>query len=206
MAVMTLTSNRGWSLLQKAQTIAAAGSDKDDAQAAIVLAYSALEAFVSELEWLASRETSLPAMQQLAVFLEGLEEGHSPIRNKVDAIVVTLTAKHADWGRLPLQDLLQLKRLRDGCVHPKPVTGSTDNPVEEQKEVRFFIERRLINESIVGHHVTWDNVVLVKPVAEWACETVRLTIALILDQLPACDASSRARLSWQRSLVAPAGA
>jgi len=198
MAILTQTSNSGWSLLQKAQSIAETCSENADAQAAIVLAYSALEAFVSEFEWLADREADLPTMQQLAVFLEALESNHAPIKHKLDAIMVTLTSKKADWGREPFQGLAHLKLLRDWCVHPKPVVGSTAKDVADAPEARFFVERRLIDKSVLGHHVTWDNVVFVKPVAEWACGSVRSVIAHVLSQLPISDAATRARLSWQR--------
>ncbi|WP_411725844.1 hypothetical protein [Methyloglobulus sp.] len=200
MAILTSTSNSGWSLLQKAQSITATCSENADAQAAIVLAYSALEAFVSQLEWLARRETDLPKMQELAVFLMALEDIRAQLKRKLDAIMVTLTSKRANWGGTPFQDLAHLKLLRDWCVHPKPVVGNTAKDVADSCEARFFVERSLIDESVLGHHVTWDNVVFVKPVAEWACETVRAVIAHVLDQLPISDAATRARLSWQRAV------
>jgi hypothetical protein len=43
-----LTVNRGWSLLGKASYLADTCGDEDDAQAAIVLAFSAAEAFLKE--------------------------------------------------------------------------------------------------------------------------------------------------------------
>lgn len=198
MAVLTVTSNAGWSLLRKAETLAASFKDGTDALAAVVLAYSALEAFVSELEWQCGRELQVVEIQQLGVFLEALESNHAPIKNKLDAIALTSSGGKAAWGRSPFQDLSHLKLIRDWAVHPKPVVGSAGQDVAEAREVRFFVDRRLIDASHIGNNPTWNSVVLVEPVAKWACSTVRSVIDECLGMLPASEAADRARLSWQR--------
>ena len=131
MAILRVTNNPGWGLLQKAESVAANYQDGTDALAAIVLSFSAMEAFVSELEWLCGREQRVPQMAQLGVFLEALESNHAPIKNKLDAVALIATGKRAEWGRAPLQDLSHLKILRDWGVHPKPVVGSSDKDVED---------------------------------------------------------------------------
>lgn len=206
MTTLTVTNNSGWSLLHKAESIASGCQDGVDALAAIVLSFSALEAFVSELEWLCGREKSNVALAELAVFLEALEANHASMKNKLDAIALKSTGKKSDWGRSPLQDLAHLKILRDWGVHPKPVVGSSDKDVEDTLEAKFFIDRGLIDERHVGNHATWNSVVLVQPVAEWACRTVRAVIDETLSSLPESDATTRARSAWQRGSVARASA
>lgn len=199
MARLTVTSNAGWSMLQKAQAIANVCRDDVDALASIVLAYSALEAFVSELEWLSSREVTVTSMAQLGVFLEALEANHAPIRSKLDAITLASTGRRADWGCRPFQDLAHLKLLRDWGVHPKPVVGSSGKNVEETREAWFFVDRGLIDERHIGNHATWNSVVLAPPVALWACATVRDVIDGVVASLPPSGATDRAGASWQRA-------
>lgn len=199
MAVLTVTSNAGWPLLQKAEALAASFKDGTDALASIVLAYSALEAFVSELEWLCSRDASVVQIQQLGVFLEALESNHAAMKSKLDAIALMSSGKKVDWGRSPFQDLAHLKLLRDWAVHPKPIVGSSEQEVADTREVQFFVQRRLIDESHIGNHPTWNSVVLVEPVARWACATVRAVIDECLEALPGSEAKNRVCQSWQRA-------
>jgi len=198
MATLTVTHNSGWSLFHKAESIASAWQDFPDGLAAIVLSFSALEAFVSELEWLCGQDKGNVALAELALLLEALEANHASIRYKLDAIALRLTSKNFDWGSNLFQDLAHLKMLRDWCVHPKPVIGSSDKDVEDTREVKFFLDRGLIDERQVRNHSTWSTVVLVQPVAEWACRTVRAVIDEVLGSLPESNAAIRARLSWQR--------
>jgi hypothetical protein len=172
----------------------------DDALIAIIFSAISVEAFLNDLatlDWqiidgppsLIALDGQLQAMRR---FLKIAEESNMQPTSKL-LLLHDILGKQLDQGRLPLQDYILLKQLRDAIVHAKPSTVTTTlGPLVEFDSSRKKILRALESRGLLPcdpsssarHFLAWlANASL----ANWAVKSASTIVLSTIEALPVSE-------------------
>ncbi|ENJ1591351.1 hypothetical protein AB0539_004711 [Vibrio parahaemolyticus] len=165
-------------------------SDTTEASVAIMMSAMALECYINDFTQRVTHHNSIcednEIIAKLSFFLNEYENNNNSLKSKIDLIFYILNGEKTDKGSRLYQDLDMLLQLRNSYVHRKPEsTGKNGLEVEKpHKYVRFFVERKLIENPPEKYPPIWSYALNSPKVAQWALNTVKAVINNITASLP----------------------
>ncbi len=162
--------------------------------ATILLGYSTVEAFLSDVANSANTCSQAPAepkeVKQFAVLAAELERSDESLLKQIQCWSVIFSGAPLDKSCNPLQDFELLRSTRNALVHPKPERVNEVEQVDEQRTdrvkniVRGLESRKLIPPP--GYEYAWMELIQDPRISEWTVQTVLALVNALEKMLPPC--------------------